>query len=195
MKYLALIPLVFVASCASRPQLAVRPVPPAAVAPVESVRYAEVVRAYHVGRQIDPNHPEMMAEEHPVYRVEISSRWNLHPGSPDAANLLNPPLDAAFAPPPTNDVVIAEMNRQRETTALVMQQAVRLAQSYQELQKVFGEMKTVAQNNALLNARLTATEQRVTGFEKELQKATASPSPSTNDVSNFSPESNDSPKP
>ena len=177
MKYLALIPLVFVASCASRPQLAVRPVPPAAVAPVESVRYAEVVRAYHVGRHIDPNHPEMMAEEHPVYRVEISSRWNLHPGSPNAANLLNPPPDAAFAPPPTNDVVIAEMNRRRETTALVMQQAVRLAQSYQELQKVFGEMKTVAQNNALLNARLTATEQRVTGFEKELQKATASPSP------------------
>ena len=195
MKYLALIPLVFVASCASRPQLAVRPVPPAAVAPVESVRYAEVVRAYHVGRQIDPNHPEMMAEEHPVYRVEISSRWNLHPGAPDAANLLNPPPDAAFAPPPTNDVVIAEMNRQRETTALVMQQAVRLAQSYQELQKVFGEMKTVAQNNALLNARLTATEQRVTGFEKQLEKTTASPSPSTNDVSNFSPESNDSPKP
>ena len=195
MRYLALIPLVFVASCASRPQLAVRPVPPAAVAPVESVRYAEVVRAYHVGRHIDPNHPEMMAEEHPVYRVEISSRWNLHPGSPNASNLLNPPPDAAFAPPPTNDVVIAEMNRQRETTALVMQQAVRLAQSYQELQKVFGEMKTVAQNNALLNARLTATEQRVTGFERELQKATASPSPSTNDVSSFSPESNDSPKP
>lgn len=195
MKYLALIPLVFIVSCASRSQLAVRPALPASVAPVESVRYAEVVRAYHVGRQIDPNHPEMMAEEHPVYRVEVSSRWNLHPGLPDAANLLNPPPDAAFAPAPTNDVVIAEMNRQRETTALVMQQAVRLAQSYQELQKVFGEMKTVAQNNALLNARLTATEQRVTGFEKELQKATASPSPSTNDVSNFSPESNDSPKP
>ena len=195
MKYLALIPLVFIVSCASRPQLAARPAPPAAVAPVESVRYAEVVRAYHVGRHVDPNHPEMMEDEHPVYRVEVSSRWNLHPGSPNASNLLNPPPDAAFAPPPTNDVVIAEMNRQRETTALVMQQAVRLAQSYQELQKVFGEMKTVAQNNALLNARLTATEQRVTGFEKELQKATASPSPSTNDVSNFSPESTDSPKP
>ena len=194
MKYLALIPLVFVASCASRPQLAVRPTPPAAVAPAESLRYDEVVRAYHVGRQVDPNHPDMMAEGHPVYRIEVSSRWNLHPGSPNAANLLNPPPDAAFAPPPTNDVVIAEMNRQREATALVMQQAARLAQSYQELQKVFGEMKTVAQNNALLNARLAATEQRVTVFEKEMQKITASPSP-TNDVPAFSLESNDSPKP
>jgi hypothetical protein len=157
------------------------------------VRYAEVVRAYHVGRQIDPNHPEMMAEEHPVYRVEVSSRWNLHPGSPNASNLLNPPPDAAFAPPPTNDVVIAEMNRQRETTALVMQQAVRLAQSYQELQKVFGEMKSVAQNNALLNARLTATEQRVTDFGKELENFSTSPSPPTNDVPAFVPEPPDTP--
>lgn len=195
MKHLALISLVFVASCASRPQLSVRPVPPAAAAPVESLRHPEIVRAYHVGRHVDPNHPEMMAEGHPVYRIEVSSRWNLHPGPPNASNLLNPPSDAAFAPPPTNDVIIAEMNHQRETTALVMQQAIRLAQSYQELQKIFGEMKTVAQNNALLNARLIAAERRITDFEKELQKAAASPSPSTNDVSNFSPESNDSPKP
>ena len=194
MKYLALIPLVFVASCASRPQLAVRPVPPAAVAPAESLRYAEVVRAYHVGRQVDPNHPDLMAEGHPVYRIEVSSRWNLHPGSPNAANLLNPPPDAAFAPPPTNDVVIAELNRQREATALVMQQAARLAQSYQELQRVFGEMKTVAQNNAHLNARLTATEQRVKVFERELQTISATPA-LTNDVPAFSPESNDSSKP
>ena len=195
MKYLALIPLVFVASCASRPQLAVRPAPPAVVASAESLRYAEVVRAYHVGRQVDPNHPDMMAERHPVYRVEVSSRWNLHPGSPNAAALLNPPPDAAFAPPPTNDVVVAEMNRQREATAQVMQQAARLAQSYQELQKVFGEMKTVAQNNALLNARLATTEQRVTAFEKEMQKITAPPTTTTNDVPAFSQESNDSPKP
>ncbi|MFM2294415.1 MAG: hypothetical protein RLZZ350_828 [Verrucomicrobiota bacterium] len=194
MKYLALIPLVFVASCASRPQLAVRPAPPAAVAPVESLRYAEVARAYHVGRHIDPDHPETMHEEHPVYRIEVSSRWNLHPGSPNAANLLNPPPDAAFAPSPTNDALIAEMNRQREATALVMQQAARLAQSYQELQKVFGEMKTVGQNNALLNARLTATEERVKAFEKELQTISATPA-LTNDVPAFSPESNDSPKP
>ena len=37
MKYLALFPLVLVASCASRPQLVVRPSPPPAVEPVEAV--------------------------------------------------------------------------------------------------------------------------------------------------------------
>ena len=195
MKYLALIPLVFVASCASHPQLALRQLPSAAVEPAESVRYGEVVRAYHVGRYADPNHSDIMQEEHQIYRIEVTGRWNLHPGPANAANLLNPPPDAAFAPPPTNDVVIAEMNRQRETTALVMQQAVRLAQSYDELQKIFAEMKNVARDNAILGARLAGTEQKVAGLEKELQKiTTASPSPA-DDMPGLPPASPDLPKP
>ena len=195
MKYLALIPLALVASCASRPQLVVRPVPPAAVEPIEAVRYSEVVRAYHVGRFVDPNHPETMHERHPVYRIESSARWNLRPGPLNAANLMNPPRDAAYAPPSTNDAVLAEMNRQRETTERVMQEATRLAQSYNELQKVFTEMRTVARNNALLGARLTTTEQRVAGFEKDLQKLSAPPSPTTNSSPAIVPESPDAPKP
>jgi hypothetical protein len=195
MKYLALIPLVFVASCASRPQLVVRPAPPAAVESVEAVRYSEVVRAYYIGRFVDPNHPEMMNEQHPVYRIESSARWNLHPGSAATANLLNPPPDAAFAPPPTNDAVIAEMNRQREATERVMSEAVRLSQSYGELQRVFSEMKTVARNNALIGARLANTEQRLTDFGKELEKLTTTPSAQTNDIPAFVPDLPNTPKP
>src|SRR5215469_14367981 len=179
MKYLALIPLVFVASCASRSQSVFSPLALApAVQPLEAVRYPEVVRAYHVGRYVDPDHPETMQEEHPVNRVEVYGRWNLHPGGPAAAPLLNPPPDAAFAPPLTNDVLIAEINRQRETTALVMQQAARLSQSFSELERIFAEMKKVAHDNAVLGARLAKTEEKLAGVEKEWQKvasATASP--------------------
>lgn len=195
MKYLALIPLVFIASCASRPQLVVRPAPPAAVEPVEAVRYSEVVRAYYVGRFVDPNHPDTMNEQHPVYRIESSARWNLHPGSPRTANLLNPPPDAAFVPPPTNDAVLAEMNRQREATARVMSEAARLSRSYEELQSIFSQMKNVARNNALLGARLTTTEQHVADFGKELEKLSTTPSPQTNDVPAFVPDPPDAPKP
>lgn len=187
MKYLALIPLVFVASCASRPQVVLRPTPPPPVESVEVVRYGEVVRAYHVGRYVDPNHPEAMHERHPVYRIEASARWNLHPGPLNTANLLNPPRDAAFAPPPTNDVLVAEMNRQREATARVMVEAAKLTQFYGELQAVLGEMKNVARNNALLNVRLATNEQRVVEFTKELQKLSAPPSPATNDAPAFTP--------
>ena len=196
MKYLALIPLVFVASCASRrPQLVVRPASPAAVEPVEAVRYSEVIRAYYIGRFVDPNHPETMHEQHPVYRIESSSRWNLHPGPANTVNLLNPPPDAAFAPPPTNDAVISEMNRQREATARVMSEAGRLSRSYEELQNIFSQMKTVARNNALLGARVANTEQRVADFGKELEKLSTTPSPQTNDVPAFVPDPPDAPKP
>ncbi len=195
MKYLALIPLALVASCASRPQLVVRPLPPPAVEPVESVRYGEVVRAYHIGRYVDPNHPETMHEQHPVYRIEVSARWNLHPGPLNAANLLNPPPDAAFAPPPTNDVLVAEMNRQRETTSRVMLEAGKLAHSYGELQGVLTEMKNVARTSALLNQRFATNESRIVELERELQKLSVAPPPVTNDVPTFSSEPPDTLKP
>ncbi len=195
MKYLALIPLMLVASCASRPQLAFRPLSAPTVEPVEAVRYGEVVRAYNMGRYVDPNHPETMHEQHPVYRIEVSARWNLHPGSPSVANLLNPPPDAAFAPPPTNDVVVAELNRQRDVTARVMQQSARLVQSCGELQAVVVEMKNVARNNALFGARLATNEQRFEEFRKELQMLSTPPSPATNDVPAFGPELPANPKP
>jgi len=196
MKYFALIPLVFVASCASRPpQVVVRPLPPATVEPVGSVRYGEVVRAYHVGRYVDPNHPETMHEQHPVYRVEVAARWNLHPGPLNTSSLLNPPPDAAFAPPPTNDALTAEMRRQREATARVMQEAGKLAHSYGELQALFTEMRTVARNNALLNVRLATNEQRVVEFGRELQRLSASPMSAPNDVPTFPLESPKAPQP
>ena len=193
MKYLALIPFVLLASCASRPQpqIGLRPTPPPAVEPAEEVRYADVVRAYHMGRYVDPN--QTMHEQHPVYRVEASARWNLHPGALATDNLLNPPPDAAFGPPPTNDAIFAELNRQREATQRILSEAARLAASYAELQQVVTEMKDVARDQVLIRTRLAETEQRIAGFQKEL--LTPQPSPRTNDVPLFVPESTERPKP
>ena len=56
-------------------------------------------------------------------------------------------------------------------------------------------MKTVARNNALLGARLTTAEQRVADFGKELEKLSTTPSPQTNDVPAFVPDTPDAPKP
>jgi hypothetical protein len=195
MKYLALVPFLFVASCASRPQLGLRPLPPPSVTSIGDVRYGEAVRAYHVGRYVDPNHPETMHEQHPLYRIEVSAHWNLHPGSSTVANVLNPPPDAAFAPPPTNDVVVAELNRQREITARVMQEAVRLGQFCSELQAVVVEMKNVARNSTLFGARLATTEQQVQEFRKELQKLSTLSALPTNDVPASIPELPDANKP
>jgi hypothetical protein len=195
MKYTIFIPLLFLAACATQPKLTLRPVPPSAVEPVDAVRYAEVVRAYYVGRSIDPNHPETMDEQHRVYRVEASAHWDLHPGPQATANLLNPPPDAAFAPAPTNDALIAEMNRQREVTSRVMHEAARLAQALDQLRKFFGDMKTVAGNQALMNARLANAELRLDELAKAPDSLTAPVLPETNDPPASISESPDISKP
>ena len=193
MKYLALIPFVLLASCASCPQprIGLRPTPPPAVEPAEEVRYTDVVRAYHVGRYVDPN--QTMHDQHPVYRVEASARWNLHPGALTTANLLNPPPDAAFVPPPTNDAIFAEMNRQREASQRILSEAAGLAAAYAEIQKALNELRSVARDQALIKTRLAEAEQRIAGFEKKIP--TAQPTPQTNDVPLFAPESTERPKP
>lgn len=185
MKYLALIPAVLLVSCASRPlpQITVRPLPPQAVEPVEAVRYAEVVRPYHLGRYVDPNQPDTLHEQHPVYRVETPARWNLRPGPVHGTggSFTHPSRDAAFSPPPTNDVILAELNRQRQVTEIVMWEATRLAESYNELQTVLSGMKAVAQDHVLISERLTATEKRFSGFEEQLRKLVNSPAATTED--------------
>jgi hypothetical protein len=199
MKTIALLPLLFIASCASRPapQIVVKPLPSSAVEPLESVRYAELIRAYHIGRYVDPHHPDVMHEQHPVYRVEAHTRWNLKPGNPHPPGVspLNPPNDAAYSPPPTNDVVLAELNRQKDATERVMWEAFQLARSYDELQKVIKDMTSVAKNHVFMNTRLVNAERRVAEFEKELQKLTAPLATPTNEVRSFAIEEPDPPKP
>jgi len=199
MKYLTLILLLVVTSCASRqkPQVTIKPPPPPAVESSEAVRYADMIRAYHIGRYVDPNHPDIIHELHPVFRVEARSRWNLKPGDPctPGAVLLNPPEHAAFSPPPANDAIVAEMNRQKEATERVMREASQLARSYEELQKVIKDMSVVAKNHAWMGGRILNAERRVGELEAELRKITALPAPTTNEVRSSTIEAPDAPKP
>jgi hypothetical protein len=47
----------------------------------------EIVKAYPVGRYIDPNFPHQMHERHTVYRRENAPEWNYRPSKPYALPL------------------------------------------------------------------------------------------------------------
>lgn len=179
------VPLLVI-SCASRstPPVMVESLPPVVVSPVESVRHVEIVRAYHLGRYVDPNQPGLMHEQHPVYRVEAESRWNLIPGRDDSGTgtAMNPPMDSAHLLAPTDDLIVAELNRQKAVTERVMWEATQLAQSYDQMQKVIVDMTAVAKNHTLMTARFGQTEQRVTRMEQELGRLVSPVPPATNEV-------------
>ena len=48
---------------------------------IERVRYGEDVKAYTVGRYVDPTDPTIMYEKNVLYRIEESPRWNLRPNT------------------------------------------------------------------------------------------------------------------
>ena len=111
MKAYYLIPLLFLSACSTTPKLMLRPQQPPATN-ADGIRYPEVLHAYHVGRYADPNDDLIMHEQHVVYRVEENTRWDFHPGPADGNLPALPSRDAAFAPAPVNDAILAEVNSQ-----------------------------------------------------------------------------------
>lgn len=54
---------------------------------MSKVRSPERLKAYPVGRYIDPNNAEVMHEGHVIYRKEAPAAWNKSPNSPTAVPL------------------------------------------------------------------------------------------------------------
>src|ERR1700691_4232822 len=149
MKTYYLVPLLFLSACSTAPKLTLRPQQPPAT-DADGIRYPEVLHAYHVGRNADPNHDLIMHEQHTVYRVEENTRWNFHPGPADGNLPALPPRDAAFAPAPVNDAILAEVNSQRLATTQIIMQARTLSAALAQFQTAFNEPKTNFQKNEIL---------------------------------------------
>ena len=160
MKTLHLIPLIFITSCSTVPRLAMRPQQPPATH-TDGIRYPEVLHAYHLGRYADPNDDSIMHEQHVVYRVEENSRWDLHPGSAEINPPAPPSHDAAYAPTPVNDAILAEVNSQRLATAQIMMQARILSAALARFQAALQQTKTNFQETAWLRLAVMTMQKRL----------------------------------
>jgi hypothetical protein len=166
MKKLYFIPLAFLTACSTTPKLALRPQQPPPAADNASVRYPDMVRAYHFGRYIDPNDELVMHEKHVVFRVEENARWDLHPKQTDNTDFqFMPPSDAAFAPVPANEAIVAEVNAQKLATARIMAQAKDLASALLQFQSALQQTKTNFQETAVLRASVIEMKKRLDALE------------------------------
>jgi hypothetical protein len=88
----------------------------------ESLRSQEQLKAYPVGRYMDPNNPNIMHEAHTIYRLEKPSKWNQKPNKPIVV-----PLGPTYA--------ITDPNHMKSPISEALEQAL-LAQTeiMQELQ-------------------------------------------------------------
>jgi hypothetical protein len=177
MKTIYLIPLLLLSACASSrtPRLLnmSRPVPGTTLPgdDIESVRYSENIKAYNVGRYVDPNNALVMHERHVVYRVETTAKWNMHPNAP-ATFALGPAvqiIDPARKDGPTTAEVIAEVNRQKAATQTVIDQGKRLNDTLLRISTALDASKQVAEQNRQLKTDLDLTKQRLDLLETEIR--------------------------
>jgi hypothetical protein len=180
MKPFYLIPLLFLSACSTTPKLALRPLPPSATA-ADGIRYPEVLHAYHVGRYADPNDDLIMHEQHTVYRVEENTRWNFHPGPADGNLPTPPPRDAAFAPAPVNDAILAEVNSQRLATTEIMMQARTLTAALAQFQAALSQTKTNLQETARLRVTVNEMQKRLDALATAQEQAPAAILSTTNE--------------
>lgn len=171
MKTYYLIPLLFLSACSTAPKLTMRPQQPPAN--ISSVRYPEIINAYHVGRYTDPNDDLVMHEQHTVYRVEENTRWDLHPGAGVVGTTM--PRDAAFSPAPVNDDILAEVNSQRLATVQIMMQARTLSSALMQFQNALQQTRTNLQQTAALRLTVNDMKQRLDVLESAQGQSSSLP--------------------
>jgi len=177
-RILIFIPLIFLSACASKKPVIVQ-MPPAVsgtaldTEDMESVRYGENLKAYSIGRYVDPNDGLVMHEAHTLYRVETTAKWNLHPNAP--VNVPGGPvigiIDPAHKDSPITPEVIAEVDRQKAATMALMVQGQRMNQALNQLSKTLSATAQVAQENVQLKSEVSTTEKRMDALEEEFRKA------------------------
>jgi regulator of replication initiation timing len=178
MKTILLLSLsVTLAACASRHEPVVRITPsfvPGTTLPsegIESVRYAENIKAYPLGRYIDPNNSRIMHEAHIIYRVETTAKWNLHPNAP--VSVPRGPVrvrDTAKTTSPVANELVAELNQQKEATKAVMQGGQVVSQKLSELANKLQQTQQIVTQDAQLKQEVDNAKQRLDALEEALRK-------------------------
>ena len=111
---------------------------------VEKVRVAESLKAYPVGRYVDPADPTVMHEAHTIYRREAGANWNLNPNAPTVIPL--GPVLAVAEPAKTPNPLPAELEQkiseQNQLMASLIEQNEALAAELTKLSKQIIELKT-----------------------------------------------------
>jgi hypothetical protein len=104
---------------------------------VEKVRSSETLKAYPIGRYVDPNDPNVMHESHVVYRKEAGASWNLAPNAPTVVPL-GPVLavsDGATQPNPLAAELEQKVAEQNQLMAALIEQNEALAAELAKLGK------------------------------------------------------------
>ncbi len=172
MKPLLLLLSIFVMSCASKtpPVVKVEPVSPGRNLSREEarrVRLPESLKAYPLGRYVDPHHRGVMHESHTIYRVETTPKWNFarqgKPSVPVPQHLPSADL--------SRNELLVELTRQREATKAVMRSGQDVSSKLTDLAtSLHKNQQALAEQNAGIRQDLKTTRERLETLEGKVNE-------------------------
>jgi hypothetical protein len=110
---------------------------------MEKVRVGEALKAYPVGRYVDPTDPNVLHEAHTIYRREAGAAWNLNPNAPTVVPL-GPVLaiaDPARVPSPLPAELEKKIAEQNQLMSALIEQNEALAAQLAKLNKDIAELR------------------------------------------------------
>lgn len=127
---------------------------------MERLRYNEDVKAYTVGRYVDPVNSKIMYEKNVLYRVEETPKWNLRPNAE-----IVPPLGKQ---PREN----TDMQRlwQKEYENEIKKQQMMTKSMVATTKAAVDKMLVLEQQNKALLEKVTAQEQQIKSILAERSK-------------------------
>lgn len=133
---------------------------------LDRVRYGEDLKAYAVGRYIDPNNSSIMYEKNILYRVEESPQWNLRPNTE-----LRPPIGKIPRESPALQKIMEselrnELERQRRLSEDLLQQTKKAVEA---VEKSIAETRRLQEHNALVLRKIGEQGKQITDMEVKMR--------------------------
>lgn len=110
---------------------------------LEKVRVSEALKAYPVGRYVDPADPNLLHEAHTIYRREAGAAWNLNPNAPTVVPL-GPVLavaDPARVPNPLPAELEQKIGEQNQLMTALIEQNEALAAELAKLNTEIAQLR------------------------------------------------------
>jgi hypothetical protein len=166
MKPLSLFLTLLAVSCAAKPPpvVKVQSTPSRTVRAGSGVRFPERIKAYPLGRYVEPNHRGVMHEAHTIYRIEATPKWDLsgRAGAPRPA-----PPEGGRTCLSRNELLVA-LNRQREATQSVIQSGQSVSSKLTDLATSLQKnQQALAGQNAEIRQELESTRRRLETLESK----------------------------
>lgn len=134
------------------------------------IRSSSVMRAYAVGRYVDPNRRTVMHEQHSIYREEQGPRWNLIP-QPDADPVLmaQRSQQERYADALAGQITLASKDM-RETRDLVRQVLETQSTQDTKAKELVSLIDDLKKRYGVVSNNLTRSSEYINKLETELNK-------------------------